>query len=115
MGIAWVGVGMLAYAVAVEPFVGVLLGRPWQQAEVFGMAPDPTVIGALGVLIAGARVNWLALPIPLLWCAYNAATLTVLASPEAAAVGGAGVLALWATAHQTRAAWRSAALAAKRE
>ena len=28
-----------------------LLGRPWTQAEVFGIAPDPTAIGTLGVLL----------------------------------------------------------------
>ncbi|HEX7927252.1 MAG TPA: DUF6064 family protein [bacterium] len=109
-GVAWVGMATLVYAVALQPLVGPLLTRPWQQAEVFGMAPDPTVIGTLGVLMAAERAHWLLLPIPVLWCAYNAATLAVLGSPETVALAIAGALALWAATHRTLAARRSAAL-----
>jgi hypothetical protein len=45
-----IGLGLLLAAVLVQPAFAPLAGRPWQGAEVFGLAPDPTVAGTLGVL-----------------------------------------------------------------
>jgi hypothetical protein len=70
-------VGVLLAAQAVSyPLLAPLFGRPWQGAEVFGIAPDPTVIGTLGFLLLtrGKQVTLL-LPIPLLWCFASSATL----------------------------------------
>lgn len=49
----------------------------WRQAEVFGIAPDPTVIATLGVLLAwrAPAIFWL---IPVLWCLVSGATLMEL-------------------------------------
>lgn len=69
-GIALIAVG-LAY-----PLLASLLGRPWQGAEVFGIAPDPTAIATLGfVLLARGRWAWLLYPIPVLWCLAGGLTL----------------------------------------
>jgi len=71
------GLGLLLFALVVQPWLGVLQGRPWVQAEVFGMAPDPTAVATLGVLLVlapRAPWHWLLWPIPLLWCAIAAAT-----------------------------------------
>ena len=52
--------------------------------EVFGIAPDPTVVATLGVLlVARGRNAWLLLPIPLLWCAISGATLWAMDEPDA--------------------------------
>ena len=48
------GLGLFGFAVLGYPWIGVMLGRPLSQAEVFGMAPDPTAIGTLGVLLLTA-------------------------------------------------------------
>jgi hypothetical protein len=65
------------------PLVAPLAGRPWSQAEIFGIAPDPTAIATLGVfLLARGAGRWL-LPLPLLWCAVTAATLWAMESAEA--------------------------------
>jgi hypothetical protein len=85
------GLGLLAVAVLGYPWLGLLFGRPLAQAEVFGIAPDPTALGTLGVLLltrvpdaAGARcAAALAWPIPLLWCAVSGATLWTMDAPEA--------------------------------
>ena len=46
------------------------------------MAPDPTAVATLGVaLLAGGRVRWLLLAIPVLWCAFSGATLLAMESP----------------------------------
>jgi hypothetical protein len=72
-----IGWGVLLFALLIQPMVGVLFGRPWQQAEVFGLAPDPTVAATLGVLLllGGRGWAWLLWPVPLLWCLVSGTTL----------------------------------------
>jgi hypothetical protein len=96
---AHVGLGLLFFALCIQPWLGVLQGRPWRQAEVFGLAPDPTALATLGLLLllrpvdkaggpasrapfALARVLW---PIPLLWCLIGAATLWAMRAQGQAA------------------------------
>jgi Family of unknown function (DUF6064) len=76
------GVGLFLFALLLYPLVALLGGRGWQQAEVFGLSPDPTVIGTLGLLLLtdGALRRWL-LAVPLLWCLVSGATFWALASP----------------------------------
>lgn len=56
------------------PLLTAIVGRPWLQAEVFGMAPDPTALATLAVLLHGRGKWWLYL-IPLAWCFVSGATL----------------------------------------
>lgn len=63
-------IGLVGY-----PLLAPAMGRPPSQAEVFGVAPDPTAVVTLGALVPGGRRRWLLWPIPLLWCATSAATL----------------------------------------
>jgi hypothetical protein len=77
------GLGIVVFALLVFPLLGPLLGRSWTQAEVFGMAPDPTALATLGVLsIAGVRPVWSLLPIPVAWCLVSGTTLWAMNSPE---------------------------------
>jgi hypothetical protein len=89
-------VALFVFALLIQPLIGPLMGRPWTQAEVFGMTPDPTVLGTLGFALlrptAGRR--WLLLVIPLLWCAISGATLWTMGSPDALVLPAAGLLAL---------------------
>lgn len=78
------GVALFLLAVAMYPLAAPLAGRPWQQAEIFGVAPDPTVIATLGLLLlARGRPRWELLVVPLLWCGITGATLWAMGSPEA--------------------------------
>jgi len=78
-----VGLALLLFALLVFPLIGPLHGRSWTQAEVFGMAPDPTVLATLGVLLlAGARPAWALFPIPVAWCLISGATLWAIDSPD---------------------------------
>ncbi|MGZ9053307.1 MAG: DUF6064 family protein, partial [Rhodoplanes sp.] len=43
------GLGLFCLAIFAWPLIGLSLGRPVVQAEVFGVAPDPTVAATLGV------------------------------------------------------------------
>lgn len=46
-GLALAGAGVLLY-----PLLAPAAGRPWGQAEVFGLMPDPTALATLGWLLA---------------------------------------------------------------
>ncbi|MCF6119553.1 DUF6064 family protein [Mesorhizobium muleiense] len=68
----------------VYPLLPPLFGRPWASAEVFGIAPDPTAIAALGALLAasGGFVPLL-FAIPLLWLLLSGLTLHAMGDPQA--------------------------------
>lgn len=87
-GLVIAGLAVFAY-----PLLTPLGGRPWNQAEVFSIAPDPTVIATLGILLA-ARAHWSAWLIPLAWCAVSAATLVELRVAHALLPPAIGVLAM---------------------
>lgn len=96
-----VGYTLLLFALLAQPLVGPLLGRPLAQVELFGVAPDPTAVATLGVLVLSAgRARWLLLPIPLLWCAVGGATLWAMRAPDWFLLPLAGTAALVA------ASWR---------
>lgn len=90
-----VGIGLLVFALLGLPLAGPLFGRSWAGAEVSGMAPDPTAVATLGVLlqVKAHRVSVFRV-IPLAWCMVSGATLWALDAPEFAVVPLAGLLAL---------------------
>ena len=88
------GVAIFVFALMVQPLFGLLLGREWRQLEVFGVAPDPTVVATLGLLLAANRIHWIALPIPLLWCLLGGATLSVMNAADAFVLPAVAVVVL---------------------
>lgn len=83
----WIGrSGLMLFLVAlvIQPLIGPLVGRDWRQAEMFGIAPDPTVLATLGVLLTvDKRPPWGLMIIPLIWCALSGATLWTMGAPDA--------------------------------
>ena len=76
--------GILLFALVLQPLVGPLVGRAWAQVEIFGVTPDPTVVATLGALqLAADRTPWELLAIPLAWCAISGATAWAMGSPDA--------------------------------
>ena len=92
--IARIGIAIFVFAFLVQPLVGLILGREWLQIEVFGVAPDPTVVATLGLLLAANRITWIALPIPLLWCLLGGATLWVMDAADAFVLPCVAILVL---------------------
>jgi hypothetical protein len=92
------GWGLLGWALLGHPLLALLDGRPWQQAEVFGLAPDPTAIATLGwlLLLGGRRLLWV---LPLSWCLVSAATLATMGSAQALVPLAAALLAPAALRH----------------
>jgi hypothetical protein len=96
-GLALIALG-LAY-----PLSAPLFGRPWQGAEIFGIAPDPTAIATLGFLVLVR--SWsaaLLLPIPLLWCLASGVTLWAMDDPQAWVPFAAAMLTVVAVTHVFR-------------
>jgi len=95
------GLALFLYALAIHPFLAVVAGRPLAAAEVFGVTPDPTAIGTLGLLAMakGGGTVWLLLFAPLAWCAASWATLHTMGTWEAwiplAAIAIALMARLW--------------------
>ncbi|HEY7505192.1 MAG TPA: DUF6064 family protein [Gemmatimonadales bacterium] len=90
-----VGGAIFVGAVALYPLLAPVLERGWTQAELFGIAPDPTVLGTLGLLLlaeGSQRPRHALLAAPLVWCLLSGATLWALASPEAWIVLAAAAL-----------------------
>ncbi|MGI9480570.1 MAG: DUF6064 family protein [Hyphomicrobiaceae bacterium] len=75
--------GVLLMSLIGYPLVAVLLGRPWWAAEVFAVAPDPTVTATLALLAVGRGAGVvLASVIPLVWVVITTLKLYTLASAE---------------------------------
>jgi hypothetical protein len=88
------GLGIFLFAIVGYPLIGPLLGRPWPQAELFGMMPDPTVAATFGLLSAARRAHWELLAVPALWSTISGATLWAMQSPEAPLLPGVAAAAL---------------------
>ena len=107
--IDWIGFGVFGLALVIQPLLAPLLGRAWIQAEIFGVAPDPTAIATLGLLLlTGRRVYWTLLILPAVWCLISGAILAAMASPLALIPPIAAVVVISAALWKSRrasAAW----------
>lgn len=89
------GYGLFTLGLAGYPLLAPLSGRTWTGAEIFGIAPDPTAIGTLGLLmLTRAKMALLLLLIPILWCLFSGATLWAMNAWVGWLPAAAGLLAL---------------------
>lgn len=100
----------LVIAALAYPLLAPLAGRSLMQAEVFGLAPDPTVVGTFGALLFW-RAPWPLWVVPLAWCAISSATLLELRAGQAWTLP---LLVLLLIVVRCRAVWWPAAFGAKR-
>lgn len=101
---ARIATGLVLWALVAHPLLAVLSGRPWQQAEVVGLAPDPTALATLGFLLvvrpyrgAARWLRWLLCGSAVGWCLISGATLATMESPQAAVPLATVLLALIAS------------------
>ena len=74
-----IGGGLAVLGLLLYPLLAPLAGRSWQQSEMFGVFPDPTVVASVGLLVLTAsRMRWALLIIPLMWIVIAGATLWAL-------------------------------------
>jgi hypothetical protein len=91
------GAALLAASLWLYPVLGPAFGRGWAQSELFGIAPDPTALGTIGLLLlarGSPRSRRAALAAPVVWCLLSGATLLAMGSPEAWIVLGTLALGL---------------------
>lgn len=96
------GTSVYLFALIALPLIGPLVGRKWTHMEILGIAPDPTALATLGILLlTSGRTFWELLVIPILWCAISAAFLWTMKSPDALVLPLAALVgllfALWKT------------------
>jgi hypothetical protein len=96
------GLGIFAFGLLVYPLLAAAYGRPWRQSEMLGLAPDPTAIATLGLLLMIKRTPAPLLCIPLLWCVITGATLITMRAPDAWIAPAIAVLTLLAMAWRLR-------------
>ena len=98
------GTGLLAAALFAWPAFALLDGRSWREAEVFGIAPDPTAAATLALIALAARSRWTVLlcVVPALWLVVSTLTLFTMGSWQGWAVLGALVGGLAACAARRR-------------
>jgi hypothetical protein len=77
------GVAVIAYAMLIYPLLGILAGHGLLAGPMFGVAPCPTTIFTIGMLMLarGPWVIWLSI-IPLLWSLVGLAAAVQLGIPE---------------------------------
>jgi hypothetical protein len=93
------GLALLLYALLCHPMIGILAGRSWRGVEIFGIAPDPTALGTLGILLmAHGLVPRLLSLLPLAWCLVSALTSIALQQPHGLWTPAAALAALVCTA-----------------
>ena len=73
------GLAMAVAGILLYPLIAPATGRPWSQAEVFGLMPEPTALATIGLLLSSAQPfrRWL-LVIPTLSLALGWTTLWTL-------------------------------------
>lgn len=71
------GSGLLVFAFIFYPFIAFITGRSWMQFEMFALAPDPTVLATLAILLF-YEVPITLYAIPLIWMLLSAMTLLVM-------------------------------------
>ncbi len=104
------GLFIFLFALLLQPLIGPLAGRPWTQVEIFGVAPDPTIVATLGMLLLAAnRVCWELMVIPIVWCAIGGATLWAMSAPDALVMPLAALLVMLLAACKARSRPRTAA------
>lgn len=91
----WAGVVLILYAMAVYPLIGVTLGHGYPKSPMFGVAPCPTTIFTLGLLLwASAAVPWTLIVVPILWTVIGFTAAFLLDVKEDIGLLVAGILVM---------------------
>jgi hypothetical protein len=97
-----IGLWLFLFALIAQPALALAAGRAI-EVEWFGVAPDPTTVATLGVLLlASDRIPWSAMVVPLAWCAISGAFAIALRLPDAPVMPLAGLLAVVAAIARRR-------------
>jgi hypothetical protein len=97
------GVALVAYAMLVYPILGHMAGHGWPHAPMFGVAPCPTTIFTIGLLLLAApRPPWAVTVVPLLWAVIGGSAAILLDVPEDLGLWAAALIAILVLLHERR-------------
>lgn len=99
--VSFLGLACIAFAILIYPALGWLAGHRYPAVPMFGVAPCPTTIFTVGVLLQGQwrEVRWL-LVIPGLWAAIGGSASVLLGVPQdTVLVATLGLLVVLAWGH----------------
>ncbi len=93
--IRWIAGALIVYAMALYPILGFAFGHRYPAIPVFGVAPCPTTIFTIGVLLLGdwKTVRWL-LIVPAIWSVIGGSAAFLLSVPQDFGLIAAGLMAL---------------------
>jgi hypothetical protein len=105
------GLVAITYALAIYPLLGIWAGHGGLAGPMFGVAPCPTTIFTIGILLIsrGAWVVWLSI-VPFLWSLIGLAAAIQLGIPEDLAMPVAGVVLAGVLLVQARASQKDNSL-----
>lgn len=90
------GAALIAYAIVIYEAIGLAAGHILAASPLFGVAPCPTTIFTIGLLLwAEGRHVALVLAIPILWAAIGGTAAILLSVPQDLGLYVAGGAALW--------------------
>ncbi len=91
----WAGLVLVACATILYPLIGYGADQGWPRMPLVGVAPGPTLVWTLGILLlAVPRAPWHLLFIPLLWSVFGVAGALLLDLPQDFALPLTGVLTI---------------------
>lgn len=90
-----IGALFIAYSMIVYPLIGTLVGHSYPRAPMFGVAPCPTTIFTLGLLlIASIRIPIYIVIIPLLWSVIATTAAVKLHVPQDFGLGVSAIIGI---------------------
>lgn len=99
---------LIVYALVAYPLVGLCVTAPWPETPVFGIAPCPTTIFTLGMLlVAQHRNRWLIALVPVLWALVGSTAAFMLDIPQDYGLAVAAVIFIASERMRTRSERRS--------
>lgn len=99
----WVALVLIGVAVILYPLIGVGPDLGWSRMPLVGVAPGPTLVWTLGMLLlAVPSVPWRLLFIPLLWSVTGVASALLLDLPQDFALPLGAVLTIVLVIRKTR-------------
>lgn len=85
---------LIAYAAAVYPLLGWAAGHSYPASPMFGVAPCPTTIFTIGLLLLARGAPWWLWPVPVLWALIGSSAAVLLGVYEDLGLLAATLIAL---------------------
>jgi hypothetical protein len=98
---AWAAFALVFYSLVLYPVLGLIATHPYPETPLFGVAPCPTTIFTLGMLVVASHPRpFLLAAVPLLWATIGGSAAYLLGVPQDWGLIVAAIIWLAAWIHQ---------------